>query len=125
MLVKNGGYGRLVDEQKIYNTLEKLVINAGFKSAEPFFLDPETAPPPPPPKPNPIVEAAMAEIQAEKEKTIATLQQKREEMMVDMKVRILELEAKLKIEAEKIDSTELRKAAEIETAFINKNNGGR
>ena len=66
----------------------------------------------------------MAEIQAEKEKTIATLQQKREEMMVDMQVKILELETKLKIEAEKIDSTELRKAAEFETALI-KTNGGR
>jgi len=45
-------------------------------------------------------------------------------MMVDMQVKILELQAKLKIEAEKIDSTELRKAAEIETALI-KTNGGR
>jgi hypothetical protein len=123
-LIQQGGYGRLVDDQKIYNTLEKLVINAGFKSAEPFFLDPETAPPPPPPQPDPLIQTAMAEIQAEKEKTIATLQQKREEMMVDMQVKILELETKLKIEAEKIDSTELRKAAEIETALI-KTNGGR
>ena len=114
----------MVDEQKIYNTLEKLVINAGFKSAEPFFVNPETAPPPPPPQPDPLIQTAMAEIQAEKEKTIATLQQKREEMMVDMQVKILELETKLKIEAEKIDSTELRKAAEIETALI-KTNGGR
>jgi hypothetical protein len=123
-LIQQGGYGRLVDEQKIYNTLEKLVINAGFKSAEPFFVNPETAPPPPPPQPDPLIQTAMAEIQAEKEKTIATLQQKREEMMVDMQVKILELETKLKIEAEKIDSTELRKAAEIETALI-KTNGGR
>ena len=123
-LIQQGGYGRLVDEQKIYNTLEKLVINAGFKSAEPFFVNPQTAPPPPPPKPDPLIQTAMAEIQAEKEKTIATLQQKREEMMVDMQVKILELETKLKIEAEKIDSTELRKAAEIETALI-KTNGGR
>ena len=101
-----------------------MVINAGFKSAEPFFVNPETAPPPPPPQPDPLIQTAMAEIQAEKEKTIATLQQKREEMMVDMQVKILELQAKLKIEAEKIDSTELRKAAEIETALI-KTNGGR
>ena len=43
MLVKEGGYGRLVDENKIYNTLEKLVVNAGFSSAQPFFVDPATA----------------------------------------------------------------------------------
>ena len=48
MLVKEGGYGRLVDESKIYNTLEKLVVNSGFSSAQPFFLDPATVPPPPP-----------------------------------------------------------------------------
>jgi len=49
---------------------------------------------------------------------MATLQQKREEMMYDMQKKVLELETKLKIEAEKIDSEELRKAAEIESDFI-------
>ena len=121
MLVKEGGYGRLVDENKIYNTLEKLVVNAGFSSAQPFFVDPSTVPPPPPPDPmkeNPLLMAAMEELKLEKEKTIATLQQKREEMMYDMQKKILELETKLKIEAEKIDSEELRKAAEIESDLI-------
>ena len=121
MLVKEGGYGRLVDENKIYNTLEKLVVNAGFSSAQPFFVDPATVPPPPPPDPmkeNPLLMAAMEELKLEKEKTIATLQQKREEMIFDMQKKVLELETKLKIEAEKIDSEELRKAAEIESDFI-------
>ena len=118
MLVKEGGYGRLVDESKIYNTLEKLVVNAGFKSAEPFFVDPATAPPPPPPEPNPILQAAMAEIESEKQKTMATLAQKREEMIADMQKKILELETKLKIEAEKINSEKLRKAAEIENTLL-------
>ncbi len=124
MLVKEGGYGRLVDENKIYNTLEKLVVNAGFSSAQPFFVDPATVPPPPPPDPmkeNPLLMAAMEELKLEKEKTIATLQQKREEMMFDMQKKVLELETKLKIEAEKIDSEELRKAAEIENSLIQAN----
>lgn len=121
MLVKEGGFGRLVDESKIYNTLEKIVVNSGFSSAEPFFLDPATVPPPPPKDPmkeNPLLMAAMEELKLEKEKTMATLQQKREEMMVDMKMKVLELETKLKIAAEKIDSEELRKAADIESNFI-------
>ena len=124
MLVKEGGYGRVVDENKIYNTLEKLVVNAGFSSAQPFFVDPATVPPPPPPDPmkeNPLLMAAMEELKLEKEKTIATLQQKREEMMFDMQKKVLELETKLKIEAEKIDSEELRKAAEIENSLIQAN----
>ena len=125
MLVKEGGYGRLVDENKIYNTLEKLVVNAGFKSAEPFFVDPATVPPPPPPDPmkeNPLLMAAMAEIEAGKEKAVADIQQKREEMVYDMQKKILELETKLKIEAEKNDSAELRKAADLEnTAMQNMN----
>ena len=65
MLVKEGGFGRLVDENKIYNTLEKLVVNSGFSSAEPFFLDPTTVPPPPPADPmkeNPLLMAAMEEL---------------------------------------------------------------
>ena len=121
MLVKEGGFGRLVDESKIYNTLEKIVVNSGFSSAQPFFLDPATVPPPPPKDPmqeNPLLMAAMEELKLEKEKTMATLQQKREEMMVDMKMKVLELETKLKIAAEKIDSEELRKAADIESNFI-------
>ena len=65
--------------------------------------------------------AAMEELKLEKEKTIATLQQKREEMMFDMQKKVLELETKLKIEAEKIDSEELRKAAEIENSLIQAN----
>ena len=125
MLVKEGGYGRLVDENKIYNTLEKLVVNAGFKSAEPFFVDPATVPPPPPPDPmkeNPLLMAAMAEIEAGKEKAVADIQQKREEMVYDMQKKIFELETKLKIEAEKNDSAELRKAADLEnTAMQNMN----
>jgi hypothetical protein len=63
----------------------------------------------------------MEELKLEKEKTIATLQQKREEMMFDMQKKVLELETKLKIEAEKIDSEELRKAAEIENSLIQAN----
>jgi hypothetical protein len=127
MLVKEGGYGRLVDENKIYNTLEKLVVNAGFSSAQPFFVDPSTVPPPPPPDPmkeNPLLMAAMAEIEAGKEKAVADIQQKREEMVYDMQKKILELETKLKIEAEKNDSAELRKAADLEnTAMQNMNRG--
>ena len=125
MLVKEGGFGRLVDESKIYNTLEKIVVNSGFSSAQPFFLDPATVPPPPPKDPmqeNPLLMAAMEELKLEKEKTMATLQQKREEMMVDMKMKVLELETKLKIAAEKIDSEELRKAADIESDFIKQGN---
>lgn len=127
MLVKEGGYGRLVDENKIYNTLEKLVVNAGFSSAQPFFVDPSTVPPPEPPDPmkeNPLLMAAMAEIEAGKEKAVADIQQKREEMVYDMQKKILELETKLKIEAEKNDSAELRKAADLEnTALQNMNRG--
>lgn len=60
----------------------------------------------------------MAEIESEKQKTMATLAQKREEMIADMQKKILELETKLKIEAEKINSEKLRKAAEIENTLL-------
>ena len=117
-LIKVGAMGRLVDEQKIYNTLEKLVINAGFKSAEPFFLNPQTAPPPPPPPVDPVLQTAREEIEMDQQKAMANIQVKREEMMNELKMKEMEIIARLKIEAEKIDSEELRKAAEIETAKI-------
>ena len=117
-LIKAGAMGRLVDEQKIYNTLEKLVINAGFKSAEPFFLNPQTAPPPPPPPVDPVLQTAREEIEMDQQKAMANIQVKREEMMNELKMKEMEIIARLKIEAEKIDSEELRKAAEIETAKI-------
>jgi hypothetical protein len=45
-------------------------------------------------------------------------------MVYDMQKKILELETKLKIEAEKNDSAELRKAADLEnTALQNMNRG--
>jgi hypothetical protein len=61
-LIATGGMG-IVDPQKIYNTLEKYLENAGYKDASQFFNNPSTTPPPPPKpqQPDPTIELAKAE----------------------------------------------------------------
>jgi hypothetical protein len=61
-LIGAGGMG-IVDPQKIYNTLEKYLENAGYKDASQFFNNPSITPPPPPKpqQPDPTIELAKAE----------------------------------------------------------------
>ncbi|MGH6932281.1 MAG: portal protein [Dongiaceae bacterium] len=49
---QGGVAGPLVTLENVYNTLARLVENAGLKSADPYFSDPAQRPPaPPPPQP--------------------------------------------------------------------------
>ena len=51
--MQGGVDGPLVRLENVYNTLAKLVENAGLKSADPYFTDPAQRPPAPPPPPAP------------------------------------------------------------------------
>ena len=83
-LIGAGGMG-IVDPQKIYNTLEKYLENAGYKDASQFFNNPATMPPPQPrPKqPDPTVQLAQAEQQRLRAKDQAELQLKARKQQVD------------------------------------------
>ena len=108
---------KLANEQNIYNTLERMVHNAGFKSPQEFFTNPETLPPEPPKDPmqeNPLLIATQQQIQADREKNIAELQLKKEKMEAELdlkqKEQVAELElkkqemiAELQIEREKMN----------------------
>jgi hypothetical protein len=63
--MQGGVDGPLVRLENVYNTLAKLVENAGLKSADPYFTDPTQRPPAPPPTPAP----------AQPDPTLAALQQ--------------------------------------------------
>jgi hypothetical protein len=106
----------LANEQTIYNTLERMVHNAGFKSPQEFFVNPETQPPEQkdPMQDNPLLIATQQQIQADREKNIgelqlrkekmeAELELKKQEMMAEIKLKQEEMIAELQIEREKIN----------------------
>jgi hypothetical protein len=83
-LIGAGGMG-IVDPQKIYNTLERYLENAGYKDASQFFNNPANTPPPQPkpPQPDPAIELAKADLQR---------QQKKDQADIELKTMKLELD---------------------------------
>ncbi len=102
-LIATGGMG-IVDPQKIYNTLEKYLENAGYKDASQFFNNPSTKPPQQPKqkKPDPTLQLAQAELQRQQQKDQAELQLKARKQKVDEQ-----------IEREKLNLNQQKLATEI------------
>lgn len=111
----------LVTPENLYNTLKRIVQNAGFKQAEEFLTDVSKKPPQPPP-PNPEMmklqadqQKTQAQIQADGQKTVsqqeAAAQQQAQQLAhdADQKERDRQLElAKVQlIEANKIELARL------------------
>jgi hypothetical protein len=91
-LIGAGGMG-IVDPQKIYNTLEKYLENAGYKDASQFFNNPANMPPPPPkqPQPDPTVQLAQQELQRLQAKDQADLQLKARKQQSDEQYKLEKL----------------------------------
>ena len=88
-LIGAGGMG-IVDPQKIFNTLEKYLENAGYKDASQFFNNPSTMPPPPPKQPqqDPTVQLAQQELQRLQAKDQADLQLKARKQQSDEQYKL-------------------------------------
>jgi hypothetical protein len=88
-LIGAGGMG-IVDPQKIFNTLEKYLENAGYKDASQFFNNPATMPPPPPKQPqqDPTVQLAQQELQRLQAKDQADLQLKARKQQSDEQYKL-------------------------------------
>jgi len=72
--MQGGVDGPLVRLENVYNTLAKLVENAGLKSADPYFTDPTQRPPAPPPPPAPAQpDPALAALQQQAQLEAARL----------------------------------------------------
>ncbi len=96
---------KLANEQNIYNTLERMVHNAGFKSPQEFFTNPETLPPEQPKDPmqeNPLLIATQQQIQADREKNIAELQLKKEKMEAELELKKQEQVAELELKKQEM-----------------------
>jgi len=83
-LIASGGMG-IVDPQKIYNTLEKYLENAGYKDASQFFNNPQSMPPRPQrqKRPDPTLALAQQELQMKQAKDKAELQLKARKQETD------------------------------------------
>jgi len=107
-LIATGGMG-IVDPQKIYNTLEKYLENAGYKDASQFFNNPATRPPQQPKqkRPDPTIQLAQAELQRQQAKDQAELQLKARKQKADEEIQ----REKLNLNQQKL-ATEILKTEE-------------
>ena len=111
--------GPMVNLRNIYNTLSKIVENAGLKNPNSFFTDPDIGmqnmPPPQPPQPTEFEKVSQLQVQGENyrkqidsELKIKQLEKDYQEMILRFETRIKELELQY---GTKINETELRNNA--------------
>jgi hypothetical protein len=83
--MQGGVDGPLVRLENVYNTLAKLVENAGLKSADAYFTDPAQRPPAPPPAPAaPQPDPAMTAVQQQAQLAAARLAFDRQRAAADL-----------------------------------------
>jgi len=111
--------GPMVNLRNIYNTLSKIVENAGLKNTGLFFTDPDVGmqqmPPPQPPQPTEFEKVSQMQVQGENlrkqidsEIKIKELEKSYQEMELKYRTRIKELELQYNT---KINEAEIRRDA--------------
>ena len=111
--------GPMVNLRNIYNTLSKIVENAGLKNTGLFFTDPDVGmqqmPPPQPPQPTEFEKVSQLQVQGENmrkqmdsEIKIKELEKSYQEMILKFETRIKELELQY---GTKINEAEIRRDA--------------
>jgi hypothetical protein len=111
MEFQGGANGPVVYLKNMYATLKKMVENAGFRSADPFFTEPseEDQAKAAQPKPDPEMAKVQGQLQAQqakdqgtlalqRDKNVADLQMKREEMMLEAQLKRFEAQLEAQIE---------------------------
>jgi hypothetical protein len=121
-------YGPMVNLRNIYNSLKKLVENAGLNSVEPFFMDPDVGasqmPQLPPKPPTEFEKVTLAQVQGENQRAqlkaeteIKNIEAKMREAMLSFELKIKELELKY---GGKIDEMELKRRSMLEQEDLKK-----
>jgi hypothetical protein len=121
-------HGPMVNLRNVYNSLKKLIENAGLNGIEPYFMDPEVGaaqmPQLPPKPPTEFEKVTMAQVQGENQR--ATLQSntrlkevegRMRQQLLDFEIQIKELELKY---GTKIDELELKRRSMLEQTDLNK-----
>ena len=119
----------MVSLKNIYNTLSKIVENAGLKTVDSYFINPDlgkqyVTPPPPPPIP-PIEKIEMTRIDAENKRKIADLELEYKELEQKQRQMLLDFEAKIKEMTlrygTQLDTTKLKADAELDKMIVSSN----
>ena len=118
----------MVTMKNIYNTLSKIIENAGLQTVGSYFIDPikgqKLMSPPPPPEITPIEKIEMARIDAENKRKIADIELRYKELEQKHQDTLLDFEAKIKDIALKyntqLDTTKLKAEAELDRVIIAK-----
>jgi len=116
----------MVTLQNMYNTLSKIIENAGLKNVESYFVNPELgkqmmAPPEPPPL-TPIEKIEFTRIDAENKRKIADLElqyqelsQKNQEMLLDFEAKIKDIALKYNTQ---LDTAKIKADAELDKMIM-------
>ena len=118
----------MVNLRNIYNSLKKLVENAGLNSVEPFFMDPDVGasqmPQLPPKPPTEFEKVTLAQVQGENSRAqlkaqteIKNIESKMRQTMLEFELKIKELELKY---GSKIDEANLKRRSMLEQTDLNK-----
>ena len=120
----------MVTLKNIYNTLSKIVENAGLKTVDSYFINPDLGrqfvTPPPPPPVTPIEKIEFTRIDAENKRKIADLeleykelQQKQQEMLLDFETRIKDMALKYNTQ---LDTAKIKADADLDKTLMSGNN---
>ena len=116
----------MVSLKNIYNTLTKVIENAGLKNVENYFVDPDIGkqmmPPPQPPPLTPIEKIEFTRIDAENKRKIADLElqskelaQKTQEMQLDFEAKIKEMALKYNTQ---LDTAKIKADADLDKMMM-------
>jgi hypothetical protein len=121
-------FGPMVNLRNIYNSLKKLIENAGLNGIEPYFMDPDVGaaqmPQLPPKPPTEFEKVTLAQVQGENQRaqlnanvTLKEIEGRMRQQLLDFEIKIKELELKY---GSKIDELELKRRSMLEETDLNK-----
>ena len=116
----------MVTLKNMYNTLSKIIENAGLKNIESYFVNPDVGkqmmPPPAPPPLTPIEKIEFTRIDAENKRKIADLELQAQELQQKTQQMALDFEAKIKEMALKyntqLDTAKIKADADLDKMMM-------
>ncbi len=121
-------FGPMVNLRNVYNSLKKLIENAGLNGIEPYFMDPDVGaaqmPQLPPKPPTEFEKVTLAQVQGENQREqlkaevrLKEVEGRMRQQLLDFEIKIKELELKY---GSKIDELELKRRSMLEQTDLQK-----
>ena len=120
--LQQNAFGPMVNLRNVYNTLKKLIENAGLNGVEPYFMDPDVGaaqmPQLPPKPPTEFEKVTLAQVQGENQRAQLKAEVEIKRIESGMRQELLEFELKIKeLELQygsKIDEADLKRRSMME-----------